>query len=68
MLQSGAKLFAIGCGLQLSLKLLLQMNKIMKRPKVALRNVLQFDTLRLGAFFAGFGGLFRVSIVLEKYY
>ncbi|XP_054269236.1 transmembrane protein 135-like [Macrosteles quadrilineatus] len=59
-LKNGAKLFSIGCGLQLSLKLLLQMNKIMKRPKVALRNVFQLDTLRLGAFFAGFGGLFRV--------
>ncbi|KAG8296949.1 hypothetical protein J6590_045790 [Homalodisca vitripennis] len=58
-LKNGVKLFSIGCGLQLSLKLLLQMNRIVKKPKVVF-SVFQLDTLRLGVFFAGFGGVFRL--------
>uniref|UniRef100_A0A1B6FXY6 Transmembrane protein 135 N-terminal domain-containing protein n=2 Tax=Cuerna arida TaxID=1464854 RepID=A0A1B6FXY6_9HEMI len=66
-LKNGVKLFSIGCGLQLSLKLLLQMNRIAKTPKLVISNVFQLDTLRLGAFFAGFGGVFRMVSCLLRH-
>lgn len=60
--QSSVKLFSIGFGLQLCLKFLLQINKLMKKPQVVFYNMFQPDSLKIGAFFAGFGGVFRVII------
>lgn len=68
LFQSGVKLFSIGCGLQMCLKLFLQMNRLMKKPKVVFYSVFQLNTLRLGAFFAGFGGLFRVRHDLNFFF
>lgn len=63
--QSSVRLFSIGCGLQVCVKLLLQFSRMWKKPKLIFSNVFQLDTIRLGALFAGFGGLFRVSICVR---
>uniref|UniRef100_A0A1B6CPS4 Transmembrane protein 135 N-terminal domain-containing protein n=1 Tax=Clastoptera arizonana TaxID=38151 RepID=A0A1B6CPS4_9HEMI len=59
-MRNGLKLFAIGYGLNLCLKLLLQMKKIAYRPTLIFSHMFRMETFRLGAFFGGFGCLFRV--------
>ena len=59
--QGGTKVFAIGYGLQLSLRILMQMRKIARRPVLLLRALKSSDTFSLGAFLGGFSFLYRVS-------
>jgi hypothetical protein len=57
----GTKLFAIGLGIQATLKLVLQIPKIVKTPKKVMRSVFSRDTLRIGMFLGGFSAIYRVN-------
>lgn len=64
VLQGGTKLFTIGVGLQVTLKCLLQLKTIAKRPMQQLKKIFgSRDTLKLGVFLGGFAALFRVITV-----
>ncbi|XP_065221346.1 transmembrane protein 135-like [Planococcus citri] len=66
-LQGGTKVFAIGYGLQLSLRTLMQMRKIARRPVLLLRALKSSDTFSLGVFLGGFSFLYRfISCMLRR--
>lgn len=60
--QGGAKVFVTGYGLQLCLKILMQMKKIAKQPTVLFRAIKSSDTFSLGIFMGGFSFLYRVRV------
>ena len=57
----GAKLFGIGLGVQVALKLILNVKRIASSPKKILGIMLTRDTLKIGAFLGGFSFIYRVS-------
>ncbi|XP_075219449.1 transmembrane protein 135-like isoform X2 [Lycorma delicatula] len=66
-LQGFIKLFTVGYGLQLSLKLLLRMKKLLSKPSRIPSTVFNVNVMRLGAFFGGFSGLYRfMSCLLRR--
>ncbi|GLG95671.1 Uncharacterized protein GBIM_02600 [Gryllus bimaculatus] len=65
--QGSLKLFSVGYSLQVCLKLLLQMKRIVKNPKLISRCLFHRDALRFGAFLGGFSGLFRVTSCLLRW-
>lgn len=65
--QGGTKVFAIGYGLQLTLKILMRMKKIARKPILLLRALKDLDTFSLGAFLGGFSFLYRVSVKSRTY-
>ncbi|XP_049804819.1 transmembrane protein 135-like isoform X2 [Schistocerca nitens] len=60
-IQGTAKLFSIGYGLQVCLRLLLQIRKLVRHPKMLPGVLVQRDAFRFGAFLGGFSGLFRMT-------
>lgn len=63
-LESGVKLFSIGLGIQISLKMVLQITRIFtKGPGHLIRQLFSRDTVQLAIFLGGFSSLFRVSVV-----
>ena len=62
VLQNGFKLFTIGLGVQISLRLFLNMKRIVASgPKTLLNVIFSRDSLKLGIFLGGFSSIFRVS-------
>lgn len=59
-LSGGAKLFGIGFLVQLSLKLLFQMKRVVKAPSKLKGLVFSKDTLKIGAFLGGFSMIYKV--------
>ncbi|XP_022202091.1 transmembrane protein 135 [Nilaparvata lugens] len=66
-LQGFSKLFLLGYGLQISLNLLLQMKRILRKPSMIRQIIFKKDTLRLGAFFGGFSALYRAMSCLLRW-
>lgn len=61
-LEGGVKLFSVGLGIQISLKMLLQVTRIFtKGPGHLFRQLYSKDTFKLAIFLGGFSSLFRVS-------
>ena len=60
-LSGGAKLFGIGLGAQMALKLLLNIQRIVKSPRKLVDVLWSKDTLRIGGFLGGFSFIYRVS-------
>jgi putative component of membrane protein insertase Oxa1/YidC/SpoIIIJ protein YidD len=60
-IEAFTKLFGLGVGIQVTLRTVLQLRKIIKDPKVLKKVLFSRDTVRLGLFFGGFAGLFRAS-------
>lgn len=56
----GAKLFGIGLGVQVALKLIMNIKKIATSPKKAANIFFAKDTLKIGAFLGGFSFIYRV--------
>lgn len=57
----GLKMFSIGLGIQISLKLLLQMTRLLSNGPKYLKTILWTrDSLKLGVFLGGFSSSFRV--------
>ncbi|KAK7601865.1 hypothetical protein V9T40_009306 [Parthenolecanium corni] len=66
-LEGGAKVFVTGYGLQLCLKILMQLKKIIKRPTLLFRAVKSSETFSLGVFLGGFSFLYRlISCTLRR--
>lgn len=61
---SGTKLFGIGLGVQVALKLIMNIQKIAASPKKIGSILFVKDTLRIGAFLGGFSSIYRVR---ERY-
>ncbi|KAL1123619.1 hypothetical protein AAG570_002695 [Ranatra chinensis] len=60
-------MFAVGYGLQLCLKVLLQLKRLIRQPTRLRRLPFELDTMALGAFLSTFSILFRgVSCILRK--
>ncbi|KAL5239737.1 hypothetical protein ACI65C_007147 [Semiaphis heraclei] len=67
ILSSGTRLFLVGYTLQLSLKSLLQANRILRKPSYILKLMVSPDTFSLGAFLGGFSSIYRiVSCVMRR--
>lgn len=60
-LSGGTKLFGIGLAVQTALKLILNIQKIVRSPKKISEVFLTRDTLKIGAFLGGFSFIYRVS-------
>lgn len=60
-ISGGTKLFGIGLGIQVALKVLLQLPKIFKTPKKVAGSIFSKDTMRIGAFLGGFSAIYRVN-------
>lgn len=55
-------MFSIGLGLQTVVKLLFNLKKIIKSPKVLREVLFKRQNLNLALFLGGFSGIFRVSL------
>lgn len=53
-------MFSVGLGLQLVLKLVLNIETLFKSPKKFVSALFRRDTLQLASFLAGSSGIFRV--------
>ncbi|XP_046746762.1 transmembrane protein 135-like [Diprion similis] len=60
VISGGTKLFGIGTGVQLAIKLVLQWKKIFSRPKIAKQIIFRRENLYLGMFIGGFTGIYRM--------
>lgn len=60
-LSKGTKLFGIGLGVQVALKLVMNIQKIVASPKKLKTVFWTKDTLKIGAFLGGFSFIYRVS-------
>lgn len=59
-------MFGVGLGIQITLKLVFNLRKVVSSPK-AIRNILlRKDVLNLGLFLGLYSGLFRVSDFKSK--
>lgn len=66
-LRDGTKVFAIGYGLQLCLRILMQMRRIVRQPVLLLKTLKKPDTFSLGAFLGGFSFLYRfISCMMRR--
>lgn len=64
-LGSGVKLFSIGLGIQISMKIIPQLTRIFtKGPGHLIRQIFSMDSIKLAIFLGGFSSLFRVSALL----
>lgn len=59
-LSGGSKLFGIGLGVQVALKLILNIKKIAAAPKKISSILFTRDTLKIGGFLGGFSFIYRV--------
>lgn len=61
-LESGVKLFSVGLGIQIAMKMLLQVTRIFTTgPGYLIRQLFSRNTVKLAIFLGGFSSLFRVS-------
>ncbi|KAF2898931.1 hypothetical protein ILUMI_07245 [Ignelater luminosus] len=66
-MQGAGKMFGVGLGIQVILKLILNMRRIIKSPKMTKTILFRKDILSLAAFLGGFSGVFRgLSCVLRR--
>lgn len=61
-LSKGTKLFGIGLGVQVALKLIMNIQRIIASPKKLKTVFLTKDTLKIGAFLGGFSFIYRVRV------
>lgn len=54
-------MFTVGVGIQLTLRLILNVKKAFKSPQAMKQVLFRSDALQLATFLGGFSGLFRVS-------
>lgn len=60
------KLFGIGLGIQVALKLILNAQRIVMSPKQIVNILWKRDTLKIGAFLGGFSFIYRVSKIFYR--
>lgn len=68
-LSGGARMFSIGLGIQVIMKVLFQARKMIRRPELFQRTFLSKEILKLGLFLGGYTSLYKVGArVYEKIY
>lgn len=68
VLHGGLKMFSIGLGIQISLKLVLQMTRLLANGPKYLKTILWTkDSLKLAVFLGGFSGTFRLISCLLRH-
>ncbi|KAJ9594711.1 hypothetical protein L9F63_013985 [Diploptera punctata] len=61
------KLFSLGYGLQLCLRVLMQMRRLIRKPSLFPKLLIHRNAIQLGAFLGGFSGIFKLmSCVLRR--
>lgn len=67
MLAGGARMFSIGVGIQVLMKLLVQARRLIRNPAYARRTFLRKDILKLGCFLGEFTLLYKLSSCLLRH-
>ncbi|XP_058837672.1 transmembrane protein 135-like [Topomyia yanbarensis] len=67
MLSGGGRMFSIGLGIQVIMKVLFQARRIIRRPKLFRRTFLRKDIFKLGMFLGGFTSLYKLSSCLLRH-
>lgn len=65
-LSGGTKLFGIGLGAQVALKIVLNIQRIVKSPKRLIDVLWTKDTMKIGGFLGGFSFIYRVNSFKRK--
>jgi hypothetical protein len=65
-MQGVGKMFSIGLGIQLTLKLVLNVRRLIQSPKNLRTILFKKDTLNLAVFLGGFSGLFRAVLCILR--
>ncbi|KAJ3655471.1 hypothetical protein Zmor_014602 [Zophobas morio] len=65
-MQGVGKMFTIGLGIQVTLKLVLNLKRVMQSPRNLKTILFKKDTLNLAAFLGGFSGLFRAVLCILR--
>lgn len=60
--QGAGKMFSVGLGIQVALKLILNIKKVFTSPRSLKTTLFRKDNLNLAIFLGGFVGIFRVSV------
>ncbi|XP_065086722.1 transmembrane protein 135-like [Ochlerotatus camptorhynchus] len=66
-LSGGIRMFSIGLGIQVIMKVLFQARKIIRRPELFKRTFLSKEILKLGLFLGGFTSLYKISSCLLRH-
>lgn len=67
MLAGGARMFSIGVGIQVLMKVLVQARRLIRNPSYARRTFLSRDILKLGCFLGEFTLLYKLSSCLLRH-
>ncbi|XP_008191026.1 transmembrane protein 135 isoform X2 [Tribolium castaneum] len=65
-MQGVGKMFSIGLGIQVTLKLVLNIKKVVQSPRNLKAILFRKDTLNLAVFLGGFSGLFRAVLCILR--
>lgn len=66
-LSGGTRMFSIGLGIQVIMKVLFQARKIIRRPELIKRTFLSKEIMKLGLFLGGFTSLYKISSCLLRH-
>uniref|UniRef100_A0AAG5D461 Transmembrane protein 135 N-terminal domain-containing protein n=1 Tax=Anopheles atroparvus TaxID=41427 RepID=A0AAG5D461_ANOAO len=66
-LSSGARMFSMGLGIQVVMKMVLQMRKFINRPQLIRKTFLSKEIARLGLFLGGFTTIYKMSSCLLRH-
>lgn len=66
-LSGGIRMFSVGFGIQVIMKVLFQARKMIRRPELFKRTFLSKEILKLGMFLGGFTSLYKMSSCLLRH-
>lgn len=66
-LSGGIRMFSIGLGIQVIMKVLFQARKMIRRPELFKRTFLSKEIMKLGLFLGGFTSLYKMSSCLLRH-
>ncbi|XP_058462100.1 transmembrane protein 135-like [Malaya genurostris] len=66
-LSGGTRMFSIGLGIQVIMKVLFQARRVFRRPELLRRTFFRKDILKLGMFLGGFTSLYKLSSCLLRH-
>ncbi|ETN68000.1 transmembrane protein 135 [Anopheles darlingi] len=67
-LSSGVRMFSMGLGIQVVMKLVLQLRKFIARPALIRKTFLNKEIARLGLFLGGFTSIYKMSSCLLRHF
>lgn len=66
-LSGGTRMFSIGLGIQVIMKILFQARKMIRKPELFKRTFLSKEIMKLGMFLGGFTSLYKISSCLLRH-